>query len=100
MGTYEGLVARHLPPPLKVGSMQQNGRTILADSYTFIHGAGDGDILKSSYLHLLTLDVKLLGPNTSLFSSFALFPCYHPLSVRSKSDLSSPGEVVSKVLSV
>ena len=65
-----------------------------------IHGAGDDVVPRSLFLCVLALDVKPLGPNNSLFSYFALLPCFRPLLVGPKSNLSSPSEEVSKALSV
>ena len=79
---------------------RQNGHTVLAGSRTLVHGAGDDVIPRNLFIRVLTLDVKPLGPNTSLFSYFALFPRYRPLLVGPKSHLSSPSEEVSKVLLV
>ena len=70
------------------------------NSHPFVHGVGDNFIPRSSFLRVLSLDIELLGPNTSLVSYFALFPCYRPLLVGPKSHLSSPSEEVSEVLSV
>ena len=101
-GTYnrEGPVARHHRPPERLVAWWRSSRTVLTGSSTFVLGARDIVIPRSSFLYVLALDVKPLGTNTSLFSYFALFPCYCPLLVGPKSHLSSPSEEVSKVLSV
>ena len=63
----------------RVVAWQWNGRTVLPGSRTFGHGAADDVIPRISFLRVLSLDAETLGPNTSLFSYFALFPCYRPL---------------------
>ena len=76
-----------------------NGRTVLTGSGTLVHGAGDDVIPRSLFFCVLALDVRPLGPNTSLFSYVALFPYFCPLLVGPKSHFLSPSKEVSEVLS-
>ena len=54
----------------------RNSCTVLPGSHTFVNGVGDNVIPRRSFLRVLALDAEPLGPNTSLFSNFTLFPCY------------------------
>ena len=59
---------------IRLVAWRWKGCTELAGSHTFVHGAGDDVVPRSSFLHVLALDVKPLGPNTSLFLLFRLVP--------------------------